>query len=109
LGSLLRAGPVFGFETLEDSHFRSSQALDCSQLIEGNIIAVPNLALDGTFDIAEGELRGAPAVRRKSMSEKVQSLVVISEPGLVEARPIAVGDVAEAHRETAIELFGKYR
>jgi len=109
LGSLLRAVPVFGFETLEDSHFRSSQALGCSQLIKGNVIAVPDFALDGTVDIAEGELRGAPAVRGKSMSEKVQSLGVISEPGLVEARPIAVGDVTEAHRETAIEPFGKYR
>jgi hypothetical protein len=87
----LRTGPVLGFETLEDSHFRGSHALDRFQLIEGDIIAVPNLALGGTFDVAEGELRAAPAVRRKSMSEKVQSLGVISEPGLVEARPIAVG------------------
>ena len=53
--------PILCLKPLEYLHLFGTHRLRGSQLITSEIIALPNLLLDGALDIAECELRVAPA------------------------------------------------
>lgn len=63
--------PIFCFKLLEYLHLIGTYSLCGSQFISSKIIALPHLLLDRALNIAECELRGAPARPIERVAQKL--------------------------------------
>ena len=77
--------PVFCLKLLEYLHLPGTHSLSGSQLIASEIIALSNLLLDGAFNIAECELRVAPARQRERVTQEAQPVGIGCEPRFIES------------------------
>jgi hypothetical protein len=62
--------PILCLKPLEYLHLPGTHSLCGSQLITSEIIALPNLLLDGALNIAECELRVTPARPIERVAQK---------------------------------------
>jgi hypothetical protein len=62
--------PILCFKSHEHRHLTGVHSLSGPQFISSEIIALPNLLLDGALNIRERELRIAPARRRERVTQE---------------------------------------
>ena len=90
-------GPILCLKPLEYLHLPGTHRLRGSQLITSEIIALPNLLLDGALDIAECELRVAPARPHERVTQEAQPVGIRREPRFIKSSGIVMRYVREAH------------
>jgi len=82
--------PIFCLKPLEYLHLTGTHCLCSSELITSEIIAIPNLLLDGALNIAERELRITQARPRERVTQEAQPVGIGGEPRFIESSGIVM-------------------